>query len=137
MSHSHAVPSLNSSKAEDIWQKALAFLDEDLRASLNFNRNQKHDVLAKTLKTAEAKKQICLHKRWKFKKGGKDVVVRDLLEKIIRWLDYFKAVGDAAVQYDPTHAALPWAGVRFLLNVSILSDPYAIKFRSLKQRRWW
>lgn len=123
MSHPQAVSSLTASKAEDIWQKALASLDEDFRASLNFNRNQKHNVLQKTLETAEAKKQICLNKRWKFKKGGKDVVVRDILEKIIRWLDYFKEVGDSAVQYDPVHASLPWAGVRFLLKVSISTDP--------------
>jgi hypothetical protein len=29
----------------------------------------------------------------------------------------FKQVGDVAVQYDPAHAALPWAGIRFLLQV--------------------
>ena len=51
-------------------------------------------------------------------RNGKEIVLRDVLEKIIRWLNYFKAVGDAAVQYDPGHAALPWAGVRFLLQVS-------------------
>lgn len=34
-----------------------------------------------------------------------------------RWIDHFKEVVDVAVQYDPVHAALPWAGVRFLLQV--------------------
>ena len=29
-------------------------------------------------------------------------------------------VGDMAVQYDPVHAALPWALIRFLLKVCIL-----------------
>jgi len=29
----------------------------------------------------------------------------------------FKAVGDMAMQYDPAHASLTWAGVRFLLRV--------------------
>jgi len=41
----------------------------------------------------------------------------DLFSKIVKWIDIFKQVGDAAVQYDPVHAALPWAGVRFLLQV--------------------
>ena len=46
------------------------------------------------------------------------MIVRDLLEKIIKWLDHFKAIGDVGVQSDGAHAALPWAGVRFLLKVS-------------------
>jgi hypothetical protein len=45
-------------------------------------------------------------------------VLRELFEKIIKWANYFKAIGDAAVQYDPTHASLPWASVRILLQVS-------------------
>lgn len=32
----------------------------------------------------------------------------------------FKDVGDVAASYDPVHAALPWAAVRFLLEVSFL-----------------
>jgi hypothetical protein len=102
----------------DLWQKALTTLDDDLRASLDFKSSTKRDILEKTLKTAEEKRQLSLRKRWRFKRNGKEVVVRDVLEKIIKWLDYFKAIGDVAAQYDPAHAALPWAGVRFLLNVS-------------------
>jgi len=45
------------------------------------------------------------------------VIFVDLFGKIIKWIDLFKQVGDVAVQYDPVHAALPWAGVRFLLQV--------------------
>lgn len=41
----------------------------------------------------------------------------DLFRKIVKWIDLFKQVGDTVVQYDPVHAALPWAGVRFLLQV--------------------
>lgn len=36
----------------------------------------------------------------------------------MRRLDRRQAMRDIAVQYYPVHAALPWAGVRFLLNVS-------------------
>ncbi|MCJ1224751.1 hypothetical protein MMC12_001396, partial [Toensbergia leucococca] len=38
---------------------------------------------------------------------------------MIKWIDIFKQVGDSAVQYDPVHAALPWAGVRFLLQIAV------------------
>ena len=50
------------------------------------------------------------------------MVLRDILEKIIAWLDKFTAVGDVAAQYDPAHASLAWAGVRFLLQVSTCVD---------------
>ncbi|KAL8753191.1 MAG: hypothetical protein Q9184_005493 [Pyrenodesmia sp. 2 TL-2023] len=100
----------------DLWQRALATLDDDFKAKLDFKNSTKRDILEKTLKTAEEKKQICLKRRWKFKVNGKDVIVRDVLEKVIRWLDHFKAIGDIAIQYDQAHAALPWAGVRFLLK---------------------
>lgn len=34
-------------------------------------------------------------------------------------MDKFKVVGDQAVQYDPGHAALPWACVRFFLQLAV------------------
>lgn len=106
--------------SRDLWQNALATLDGELKAKLDFNKSSKHDIIKRTLKTAEEKKQQCLKKRWKFERDGKQIVIRDVLEKIIKWLDTFKAVGDVAVQYDPSHASLPWAGVRFLLQVDII-----------------
>ncbi|KAI0971602.1 hypothetical protein F4678DRAFT_433483 [Xylaria arbuscula] len=42
--------------------------------------------------------------------------IRDALDKTIVWLNAFKEVGDIAVNYDPVHAALPWAAFRFLLQ---------------------
>jgi hypothetical protein len=41
------------------------------------------------------------------------------MEKIIFWIDRFKDVGDNAVQYDPGHAALPWAAIRFILQAAV------------------
>ncbi|KAL8787748.1 MAG: hypothetical protein Q9213_002068 [Squamulea squamosa] len=102
-----------------MWQRALATLDDDLKASLDFKNSTKRDILEKTLKTAEEKKRISLKRRWKININNKEVVIRDVLEKIIKWLDHFKAIGDVAVQYDQAHAALPWAGVRFLLKVAV------------------
>ncbi|KAH0159261.1 hypothetical protein KCU67_g7197, partial [Aureobasidium melanogenum] len=34
-------------------------------------------------------------------------------------IEKYMAVVDAAVQYDPVHSALPWAGIRFFLQLSI------------------
>lgn len=115
-----AISSQSGTQPVDLWQKALATLDDELKARLDFKNSTKRDILEKTLKTAEERRQLCLRKRWKVKRNGEEVVVRDVLEKIIRWLNHFKAIGDLAAQYDPAHAALPWAGVRFLLKVGHL-----------------
>jgi hypothetical protein len=37
----------------------------------------------------------------KFTLGGKTYIVRDLAEKVLSWVDFFKAIGDIVVQYDP------------------------------------
>lgn len=59
-----------------------------------------------------------MKKRWRFKRiSGDEVILRDVFEKIVTWVNKFKDFGDIAMQYDPGHAALPWAGVRFLLQV--------------------
>lgn len=36
------------------------------------------------------------------------------------WIQKFIEVGDIAIQYDPGHAALPWAAVRFVLMVCLI-----------------
>ena len=46
-------------------------------------------------------------------------MLRDLLEKIAKWIDYFKTIGDVAVQFDASNASLPWAAVRFLLQITV------------------
>lgn len=64
------------------------------------------------------KKQVeCENNFCKFNLLGKEIILRDVAEKVISFLHKFKEVGDIAVQFDPVHAALPWAGVRFLLQV--------------------
>lgn len=65
----------------------------------------------------EKKKEECDNKRWVYKSTNKEVALRDIVDNLIKWVDKFKAIGDLAVQYDPVHAALPWAGFRFLLMV--------------------
>ena len=106
--------------SRNLWQKALDKLDDEVKSSLNYSNASRRDILAAVHRTAEEKKQICLAKRWKFKNSkGEEIIVRDLLEKVIIWLDTFKAIGDVAMQYDPGHAALPWAATRFLLRIAV------------------
>jgi len=57
---------------------------------------------------------------WKVTWRGDVIVLRDIAMKIMQWVDKFKQIGDIVVQYDPGHAALPWAASRFLLQVCII-----------------
>jgi hypothetical protein len=50
--------------------------------------------------------------------------LRDVLGKIVRWIDHFKAAGDIAVQFNSGAASLPWAAVRFLLQVAVNDKQY-------------
>lgn len=67
--------------------------------------------------TAKDKRKVCEDKRWNFQFKEHTVRLQDTADKVVVWLDKFKAVGDIAVNVDPMHAGLPWAGIRFLLQV--------------------
>lgn len=102
----------------DLWALAAAKLNDGDRSSINLNQPSKLNILSELLVVAEQAKQECIKKKWRHtRKSGETVIISDLFGKIIRWIDLFKQVGDAAAQYDPVHAALPWAVVRFLLQV--------------------
>jgi len=66
---------------------------------------------------AREKQKECEDNSWKFRFQDKEIILRDVAEKTVFWLNKFKDFGDIAVGFDPVHAALPWAGVRFLLQV--------------------
>lgn len=71
-----------------------------------------------SLQDAVVKAQTrCIEKQWKLSRNGKTIILRDVLAKLLGWLNRFMSIGDVVVQYDPSHAALPWAGVKFLVQV--------------------
>jgi hypothetical protein len=43
----------------------------------------------------------------------------DRADKVIKWVDQFKSIGDGLASLDPIHAGLPWAGVKFLLSIAV------------------
>ena len=77
---------------------------------------------AAVLATVIIKKEECESKQWTIHAGnGRTVTIRNIFEKIAQWIWKYVAVGDVAVQYDPAHAALPWAIIRFILQVRFSS----------------
>lgn len=100
-----------------LWKLAADRLSERDRRALEFDVD-KITLLDDIVRRTREKQQICIQKQWVFKWKGKKLVLRDVAEKIVAWVNRYKAIGDIAAQFDPVHAALPWAGFRFLLQVS-------------------
>ncbi|KAH8653142.1 hypothetical protein BGZ60DRAFT_533332 [Tricladium varicosporioides] len=111
----------------DLWATAAAQMSDEDRNNINFSYPDKLKILSDLLQDTEKSRQECIMKRWRYtRKSGETVIFVDLLGKIVKWIDLFKQIGDTAIQYNPIHAALPWAGVRFLLQIAINdSDKFA------------
>lgn len=103
-----------------LWQQALECLNpEDRRylpAALTLSSGS--DEVSLLIRLLNNKLEDSDSSQWTFKRrDGRQVSVRQVIEKVAGWLNRFKEMGDQVVQYDPGHAALPWALVRFVLEV--------------------
>ncbi|KAJ9634602.1 hypothetical protein H2199_008885 [Coniosporium tulheliwenetii] len=110
----------------DLWTEALHTLSVKEQAAIrNLIPPQANspqplsDVIGDLCALVEKKRAECEDKRWKFEHNGQQVILRDVADRVIICLDKFKAVGDVAVNYDPSHLSLPWAGVRFILHAAV------------------
>lgn len=102
----------NTSSSKNLWDLAATRLSDKDKAYLDLNSTTKLDDL---LQVVSSRRQECEQRQWTVKK----TVLRDVFAKIAKWVEKFVEVGNVAVQYDPGHAALPWAALRFLLKVCI------------------
>ena len=115
-----AVPPNPSTPGQDLWTKAYQMLPDELKQQLGMNNciaANKLQTLQDLLATAVQAKDTSMAKRLNFKWGDKEINVQEVADRLVGWITRFKEIGDIAVQYDPTHATLPWAGVRFILLV--------------------
>ena len=112
---------VSNTQSRNLLDKALGLLKERERAIIQKNilpnTNDIGSALGDVLKAAQEKQKVCDDKRWTFTIRGRSVMLREEADEVIMWLDRFKAVGDIAVNVDPIHAGLPWAGIRLLLEV--------------------
>ena len=102
-----------------LWAAALNTLSDEDRKFVAFDGQGHLKVLSDLSNDVIRAKEDSIQKRWRFHRpgNGQTVILRDIFTKLAVWIDRFKEIGDIVVQYDPVHAALPWAGVRFLLQV--------------------
>ncbi|KAL0632096.1 hypothetical protein Q9L58_009028 [Maublancomyces gigas] len=104
----HATSASNTQR--NSWEAALAKLSPEVQMGLNVAGPDKLLVLDQVLKQTRGAQDICLQKQWGFS---------GVADKLVGWVEKFISIGDAIVSFDPVHAALPWAGLRFLLQISI------------------
>ena len=98
-----------------LWKEAYDELSQKIKDSLP---KDPPDSILDLQHLAQQKVEEARRGRLKVKiKDGKNLVLRDAFEKMAHWIARFVQVGDTVVQYDPGHAALPWAAVRFILTV--------------------
>lgn len=92
-------------------------LSEEDQKTLIITGPDKLDILGKVLEATEEKRELCRQGQWEFAWKGETIVVRDVVDRIVRWVDKLRFIGDVMVQYDPVNAAVPWTVFRFLLMV--------------------
>ena len=108
------------SELANLWDKAVDHLSEDDQQQFDFSQEDKRAALESLLSTVETQKadninaQLVIRRRQE-----KPIVLREILAKIVNYINKFKEVGDIITQYDPAHAALPWAAVRLVLQVAV------------------
>jgi hypothetical protein len=107
----HNSTATSNVKAQSLWSKA--FDSQDL--------NQERETLKRTGFHANALESVSEARSFVEKilndKKKKAWKIELIGMKLLSWMDRFKEIGDTIVQFDPVHAALPWAAVRFLLKV--------------------
>ena len=130
--------------SDTLWAVALSHLSVEDRQAITFDGQGGLDILKNLQILANEAKAKSIEKRWRCRRpgrGGETVILRDLFSKIATWINCFREIGDIVVQYDPSHAALPWAGVRFLLqvftndsgNLDIFSNCYQVAISDINK----
>ena len=106
-------------EGQNLWLKALDGLPSEQRDALTpgvvgtqtFSGEKLLDAVETSQQLAKSKSRTILTPRG-------PIEIKEKLDGIAVWIRRFIAVGDVAVQYDPGHAALPWAAFRLVLQVS-------------------
>jgi len=107
-----------------LWDKAYETLPQEDRATF-LGSSEHQNLILVTLGNAKICQNICYEKRWKFNWNGKELLLHDVVSRIMTWIEKFETIGDIVSQYDLSHATLPWTGFQCLLQVgSTLNFPF-------------
>ena len=102
----------------DLWKTAIDSVDLQVKDRLAPTKTLVRDIVYEVLKEAKVRHNESVKKRLRLPNG---IIVRDVMEKIVHCVNCFKEVGNNAVQFDPGHAALPWAATSTFAVVQSLA----------------
>jgi hypothetical protein len=101
-----------------LWADALQTLTDKDKATIpRPGPDPSLGMLQNLCAIAEERRDHCENRGWKFELNGRQIILRDLAQKVVVWINKFMQVGDVVANVDPIHVGLPWAGVRLLLQV--------------------
>ncbi|KIW11611.1 hypothetical protein PV08_10913 [Exophiala spinifera] len=106
--------------SKDPWEEAFDTLDIETQSQFKKDDTNLLGILRQIQTSTEENKALCLEKGWKAyrNKKGEDVKLRHVLEKISAWVTEIISIVEVPVSFDPSsHAALPWAVIKFLVTV--------------------
>ncbi|KAJ5811124.1 hypothetical protein N7447_010640 [Penicillium robsamsonii] len=114
---------MTTSQTSSLWALALSTFPEKNQCISKIPSASSSDTkqtLNNVLSALEVQRDRCTRDKWiTISIGGKELIIRDLCAKITAYARKCMDVADVAVQYDPIHAALPWAGVLFLPQLTL------------------
>ncbi|KAL1634866.1 hypothetical protein SLS58_010495 [Diplodia intermedia] len=122
-------PGVSTPTEENLWNQAKDTLDRSEKDALaKFPSSERGEQLGEILRLVESKKNDYESRATKFQNDK----LRDIYGNIALWVKRFESVGNVVASYDPVHAALPWAGVRLILQSvkKSLSDDNFSKIQS-------
>lgn len=109
-----------NTRPQSLLSQTLDTLDYDTRSTLESRSGNSFLAVADTLHLARRKRELCIRTRQKVKR----VIIRDVVERIIHWLEKFQNLSAAADRYDSRSASFAWASVGHLLNVCRLHSEW-------------
>ncbi|KIX03848.1 uncharacterized protein Z518_07401 [Rhinocladiella mackenziei CBS 650.93] len=119
-SSQQATPNPSSHNILDVALKRLSDNDrETLRKHIPPTLSDIDLALEQAVAAAKEKQRWCLEDRWRITLAGQEFILKEKADKIVRWLNRFKDVGNVAAAADPIHTGLPWAGIRLLLEAAV------------------
>ena len=105
----------NADHNRELWDVTFAKLPSKDQQTLKSGLG--YPVRIEDVRASIAEARAKADKKWMVKGPRGDINLRVHFDKIVHWVHEFVAIGDTLVTYDPGHAALPWAAMRFLLQV--------------------
>lgn len=119
-------PSASRHVNVDYWDRAASELQSEqptvariLTEIQRQSSSNSQDVIESLRTETEARRCDLEEKRWKVKLGEKPIILRNQLAKIAKAAQAFKDLGGTLAGLDPVHAGLPWAGICFLMQLTL------------------